>query len=319
MPFLHDLATNVKYPYIPCPSSLRYTLWTMSQSVRKVIIPVAGYGTRFLPATKAMPKEMLPIIDKPVIQYVVEEAVASGIEEVILVTSWTKRSVEDHFDDNHDLEAWLKHTGKKEQLKEVQAIGKLAKFIYVRQKGPYGSATPVLNAECLIGDEPFAVMFGDELFVGKKPRLRQLIETYETYGNPVMAAIPVDREATKRYGIIDPGAQVEKGIYQLKGMVEKPGPEKAPSHLASIGAYILTPDIFAAIKKTKRGHAGEMILLDAIVSLMKSRPVYARVLDGTYHDTGSKLGWLKANIEIALQRPDMSKETKQLVEKLVKR
>ena len=288
----------------------------MSHAVRKVIIPVAGYGTRFLPATKAMPKEMLPIIDKPVIQYVVEEAVAAGIEEVILVTSWTKRSVEDHFDDNHELEAWLKNAGKTDQLKEIQAIGKLARFIYVRQKGPYGTATPVLNAECLIGDEPFAVMFGDELFVGKKPRLRQLIETYEDHGGPVMAAIPVDPEATKRYGMVDPELQIERGVYRLKGMVEKPGPQKTPSLLASIGAFILTPDIFPALKKLKPGHGGERLLLDGICAVMRSRPVYARVLEGTYHDTGSKLGWLKANIDMALQRPDMAKDTRRLLRNL---
>lgn len=291
----------------------------MSRKVRKVIIPVAGYGTRFLPATKAMPKEMLPIIDKPVIQYVVEEAVASGIEDVILVTSSSKRAVEDHFDDNHELEAWLKHTGKDVLLKEIKGIGKLANFIYVRQKGPYGNATPVLNARHLIGDEPFAVLFGDELFTGKKPRLKQMIETYEKYGDPVLGVIPVDAEGTKRYGIIDPAAQVERGVYQLKGMVEKPGPEKAPSRLAAVGSYVLTPDIFKSIEKTKRGHGGELVLLDAIFGLMKTRPVYARVLEGEYHDTGSKLGWLKANIEMAMLRPDIGKETKALVKKIAKR
>lgn len=289
-----------------------------SQSVRKVIIPVAGYGTRFLPATKAMPKEMLPIIDKPVIQYVVEEAVASGIEDVILVTSWTKRSVEDHFDENTELESWLRKTGKHEQLEEIRSIGKLANFIYVRQKGPYGSSTPVLNARHLIGDEPFAVLFGDELFFGKKPRLKQMIETYEKYGDPVLGVVPVDDDGTKRFGIIDPGAQVEKDVYQLKGMVEKPGPERAPSHLAAMGNYILTPDIFSVIEKTKRGHNGEAVLLDAIFNLMKKRPVYAQVLEGTSYDTGSKLGWLRANIEVALRRPDLAADTKKLLKKLNK-
>jgi UTP--glucose-1-phosphate uridylyltransferase len=290
----------------------------MSQHVRKVIIPVAGYGTRFLPATKAMPKEMLPIIDKPVIQYVVEEAVASGIEDVILVTSMSKRAVEDHFDDNHELEGWLKRTGKEPQLKEIQAIGKLANFVYVRQKGAYGSATPVQNARHLIGDEPFAVLFGDELFTSKVPRLKQMIDVYEKYGDPVLGVIPVDAEGTKRYGIMDPAAQVEKGIYQVKNLVEKPGPEKAPSRLAAVGSYILTPDVFKAIEKTKRGHGGEMVLLDAIFMLMKSRPIYARMLEGTWHDTGSKIGWLKANIEMALERKDMAKDAKALVKKLAK-
>ncbi|MBU1348979.1 UTP--glucose-1-phosphate uridylyltransferase [Patescibacteria group bacterium] len=290
----------------------------MVQHVRKVIIPVAGYGTRFLPATKAMPKEMLPIIDKPAIQYVVEEAVASGIEDVILVTSMSKRSVEDHFDDNHELEGWLKRTRKGKILEEIRAIGKLANFVYVRQKGPYGNATPVLNCRHLITNEPFAVLFGDEMFAGEVPRLRQMIDTYERYGDPVLGVIPVDDEGTKRYGIIDPAAEVEPGVYQVKGMMEKPGPEKAPSRLAAIGAYVLTPDIFDAITATKRGHGGEMVLLDAIFNLMKSRPVYARVLEGEYHDTGSKLGWLQANIAEALRRPDMRTETRAYLKKAAK-
>ncbi|MBU1033299.1 MAG: UTP--glucose-1-phosphate uridylyltransferase GalU [Patescibacteria group bacterium] len=279
------------------------------KKVRKVILPVAGYGTRFLPATKAMPKEMLPIIDKPVIQYVVEEAVASGIEDVILVTSQSKHAVEDHFDDNKELEAWLQSTGKDKQLEEIREIGKLANFIYVRQKGPYGNATPVLNCRHLIGDEPFAVLFGDELFSGDKPRLKQMIEVYEKYQDPVLGVIEVDDRGTERYGIIDPAAEVEAGIYQLKGMVEKPGPKKAPSHLAAIGAYILTPDIFDSITKTPSGHGGELVLLDAIFGLMKTRPVYAKKLEGEYHDTGNKLGWLKANVNEALRRSDMKKET----------
>jgi UTP--glucose-1-phosphate uridylyltransferase len=290
----------------------------MIQHVRKVIIPVAGYGTRFLPATKAMPKEMLPIIDKPVIQYVVEEAVASGIEDVILVTSMSKRAVEDHFDDNHELEAWLKRTKKDAILEEIQSIGKLANFVYVRQKGPYGNATPILNCKHLIGNEPFAVLFGDELFSGNVPRLRQMIDTYERYGDPVLGVIPVDAEGTRRYGIIDPAAEVEEGIYQLKGMVEKPGPEKAPSRLAAIGSYVLTPDIFDAIRKTKRGHGGEHVLLDAIFTLMKSRPAYAVALQGTYHDTGSKLGWLQAIIAEALRRPDLKEETRTILKNAVK-
>ncbi|MFH1620516.1 MAG: UTP--glucose-1-phosphate uridylyltransferase GalU [Patescibacteria group bacterium] len=291
----------------------------MSQTVRKVIIPVAGFGTRFLPATKAMPKEMLPVIDKPVIQYVVEEAVASGITEVILVTSSAKRAVEDHFDDNLVLESWLKSTGKHAQLQEVRAVGKMANFVYVRQKGPYGNATPVLNCRHLIGDEPFAVLFGDEIIVNRKPRLKQMIEAFERYQDPVLAVIPVDAQGTKRYGIIDPSAEVEDGVFQLQGMVEKPGPEKAPSRLAAIGSYILTPDIFDSIENTKPGHGGEMVILDAIRGLMKKRPVYAKRIEGSYYDTGSKIGWLEANMEIAMQRPDMKKETRALVKKLAKR
>ncbi|MDQ7815337.1 MAG: UTP--glucose-1-phosphate uridylyltransferase [Patescibacteria group bacterium] len=291
----------------------------MTQKVRKAIIPVAGFGTRFLPATKASPKEMLPIIDKPVIQYVVEEAVASGITDIIIVTNQSKRAVEDHFDDNPNLESWLKASGKKNQLEEVRAIGRLANFVYVRQKGPYGTATPVMNAKSIVGDEPFAVLWGDEFFVGKKPRLKQLIEVYEKYGDPVLCTIPVDDEGTKKYGIIDPASEVERDIFQLKDVIEKPGPEKAPSRLGSVGGYILTPDIFEHIARLKRGHGGELILLDAIHSLMKKRPVYAKRVEGKYFDTGSKIGWLRANLELALARPDMAKETKALVKKLTTR
>jgi UTP--glucose-1-phosphate uridylyltransferase len=290
----------------------------MSQTVRKVVIPVAGLGTRFLPVTKAMPKEMLPIIDKPIIQYVVEEAVASGITEVILVTSHAKRPVEDHFDDNKELEGWLAKQGKKDLLKQIKEISGLANFIYVRQKGPYGNATPVLNVEHLIGDEPFAVLWGDDMFDCKVPRLKQIIDVYERYRDPVLGVVKVDAEGTKRYGMIEPLTHIEKCVYQLKSVVEKPGPERAPSRLAANGGYILTPDIFAEIRKLKPGHGGELITLDAIHGLMKSRPVYACEITGTYYDTGSKIGWLNANLAMALKRPDMAKDARALVKKLAK-
>jgi UTP--glucose-1-phosphate uridylyltransferase len=288
----------------------------MFSVIKKAVIPVAGFGTRFLPATKAMPKEMLPIIDKPAIQYVVEEAVASGIEEIILVTNSAKRAVEDHFDDNKELESWLTKQKKFRALEDIKKIGRLANFVYVRQKGPYGNATPILNVKHLIGDEPFAVLFGDEVMTGAEPRLSQMIATYEKYRDPVLGVIPTDDKGTEKYGIIDPGPEVEKGIYQLKGVVEKPGPKKAPSHLASIGSYILTPDIFDAIAHTKRGHGGELVLLDAIFTLMKKRPVYARLLEGTYFDTGSKIGWLEANLKMALERADLKDETKRMLKNL---
>ena len=263
-----------------------------------------------------MPKEMLPIIDKPVIQYVVEEAVASGITDVILVTSHAKRPVEDHFDDNIELELWLEKQGKHDLLDEIRRISKLANFIYVRQKGPYGNATPVLNAAHLIGNEPFAVMFGDELFANKVPRLRQMIDVYEKYKDPVFGVIETDDEGTKRYAIVDPAAQVEDRVYQLKGVVEKPGPEKAPSRLAAIGSYVLTPDIFDAIKHLKPGHGGELILADAISELMAKRPVYACDLEGEYFDTGSKIGWLKANIAMALRRKDLANDMQDVLKSL---
>lgn len=288
----------------------------MPMKVRKVVIPVAGFGTRFLPATKAMPKEMLPIIDKPVIQYIVEEAVASGIEEVILVTSHTKRPVEDHFDDAPILEHWLKIQGKKKALEDIKNISKLANFVYVRQKGPYGNATPVLNAASVIGDEPFAVLFGDDVFDGKKPRLRQMLDVFEKYGDPVIAAIKTDDAGTEKYGIIDPGAKVAPRIYEVKGVVEKPGPKKAPSRLAGVGGYVLTPDIFDAIRKLKPGAGGEYVTLDAIHALMKYRAAYACEIEGDYHDTGTKIGWLKANLAFALKREDMSQETRRMIKSL---
>ncbi len=288
----------------------------MAQRVRKVIIPVAGFGTRFLPATKAMPKEMLPILDKPVIQYVVEEAVASGITDIILVTSHTKRAVEDHFDENLELENWLKGKKKLGLLKEIQHISRMANFIYVRQKGPYGNATPVLNASHLIGDEPFAVLFGDDIYMGKKPRLRQMLDVFEKYGDPVVGVIKTNAHGTTRYGIVDPIAQVEKRVYQLRGVVEKPGPEHAPSRLAANAGYVLTPDIFPEIRKLKPGHGGEVVLLDAIQRLMKKRPVYACEIEGEYHDTGSKVGWLKANLALALERPDLARETRNMLKSI---
>ena len=281
-------------------------------------MPVAGYGTRFLPATKAMPKEMLPVIDKPVIQYVVEEAVEAGIKDVILVTSSAKRPVEDHFDDNAELESWLKKQKKKQALKEIQEIGKLANFIYIRQKGPYGNATPIRNAEYLIGDDPFAVLYGDEIFLGRTSRLKQMIKVYEKYGGTVLGVIPVKPELTKKYGIINPGERLSKNVVAVKGVIEKPGPEKAPSHLAAIGAYILTPDIFPEFRNLKPGKGGEYYMADAMASLMKKRPFYACILEGEYHDTGSKLGWLKANMDIALRRPDLKRDARKMLKGLLK-
>lgn len=283
---------------------------TAPSPIRKAIIPVAGFGTRFLPATKAQPKEMLPIIDKPVIQYIVEEAVASGIEEIILVTGASKRAIEDHFDYNHELQNWLKKQGKDELREEVKHIADMANFIYVRQKGPYGNGTPVLNCKDIIGDESFAVIWGDDLFVGdKKPRLAQLIETYRRYNDPVLTAIKIDDAGTKKYGVID-GTLVEQDVYQIKTIVEKPGPQRAPSRIGTIGAYILTPDIFDMLERTKLGKDKELWLVDAIFALSQKRSIYARLVSGTYYDTGSKLGWLEANVDFALKRSDLAGEFK---------
>ena len=286
------------------------------QKIRKVVIPVAGYGTRFLPATKAMPKEMLPVVDKPIIQYVVEEAVASGITDIILVTGASKRAVEDHFDYNYELQAWLRKQGKNETREEIKKIADMANFIYIRQKGPYGNGTPVLCAKDVIGNEPFAVLWGDEFFYNpKKPRLKQLIKVYEKYSDPVLTAYKTDKEGTKKYGILD-AVKIEKNIYQVNKIVEKPGPEKAPSNLASLGGYILTPDIFKALEETKLGKGGELWLVDAIFKLSKKRALYACEVEAEYYDAGSKIGWLKANIDFALRRKEIKGDFKKYLRKI---
>jgi UTP--glucose-1-phosphate uridylyltransferase len=286
------------------------------QKIKKLIIPVAGYGTRFLPATKAQPKEMLPVVDKPIVQYVVEDAIKAGIEDIILVTGSGKRAVEDHFGYNYELQAFLKKVGKTEMREEVKRIADMANFIYIRQKGPYGNGTPILCAKHLIGDEPFAVAWGDEFFYAeKKPQLQQLLEVYEKYTDPVLTAYEVDKEGTEKYGIID-GVEVEKDVFQVNTIVEKPGPDKAPSLLASLGGFILTPDIFEELENTKIGKGGELWLVDAIFALSKKRPIYAKKIEGEYYDTGSKLGYLRANVELALRRPDLKKDFKAYLKNL---
>ena len=288
-------------------------------SIKKLVIPVAGLGTRFLPATKATPKEMMPVVDKPIIQHVVENAVRSGITDIILVTGPSKRAVEDHFSPNYELVSWLKKTGKKNIAEEVKKIADMANFIYIRQKGPYGNGTPVLCAKEIIGNEPFAVMWGDEFIENaKKPTLKQVIETFEKYGDPVLTAYKVSAEDTKRYGVID-GREVEPGVFQVNKMVEKPGPKKAPSHYAILGGggYVLTPDIFEVLEKTKLGKDGELWLSDAIFSLSKKRPIYARAVEGVYYDTGSKLGYLKANVDFALRDKQLAKDFRKYLKTVI--
>lgn len=274
--------------------------------IRKAVIPAAGYGTRFLPMTKASPKEMLPIIDKPIIQYVVEEAVASGIEDIIIVTGYNKRAIEDHFDHNIELENYLKECGKEEQLAEIQKIAEMANFIYVRQKGPYGNGTPVLNAEAIIGDEPFAVLWGDEFIHADPPRLKQMMEVFDKYGDPVISGVRIEnKDYLSKYGIARI-KDVEDKIFEIEEIVEKPEPGQAPSNLATHGAYILTPDIFAALKNLKPGKGGEIWLTDGINELKKNHKIYAREIEnGKYYDTGNKLEYLKANLDFALKRDDI--------------
>ncbi|MBI2484632.1 UTP--glucose-1-phosphate uridylyltransferase [Candidatus Uhrbacteria bacterium] len=286
-------------------------------AIRKLIIPVAGYGTRFLPATKAMPKEMLPIIDKPTIQYVVEEAVASGITDIILVTGASKRAVEDHFDYNYDLQNWLKKQGKEELRERMKEIADMANFTYVRQKGPYGNGTPVLNCRHLIGDEPFAVAWGDEFFSSRVPRLKQLMDTYERHPGIVLTGLKVGDEGKRRFAIVDPVAEVQKNVWEIRGLVEKPGPEKARSNIAALGGYILPPDIFEALQHTKVGKNGELWLVDAIIALAKHHPMYVKIVEGVYRDTGTKEEWLKTNIALAMESKEFRHTLKPFLKTLL--
>lgn len=289
------------------------------QKIRKAVIPVAGYGTRFLPATKSQPKEMLPVVDKPTIQYIVEACAASGITDIIIVTSGNKRAVEDHFDRTPELEKWLEKAKKPELLKELREIPRLANFIYIRQKGGYGNGTPVLNAEPLIGDEPFLVCWGDEFFYNqnknKKNWIKEMVEAYEKYQDPIFSVMEVSAEDTKRYGIVS-GKEVAKNIFQVDKIMEKPGPEKTKSRLAVIGGYILTPEIFGILKKTKPGKDGELWLTDAIAKLLEKRAMYACKSEDKLYDAGTILGWLKANVELALHHPKVGAEFKDYLKKL---
>ena len=278
------------------------------KKIRKAVIPAAGFGTRFLPQTKAMPKEMLPVVDKPVIQYVVEEAVQSGIRDVIIVTGALKRAIEDHFDvPNADLIKNLEAGGKDELLKQTRAISEMANFIYIRQKGMYGNGTPVLSAEPVIEDDFFAVLWGDEFIYSKPPRLAQMMAVHEQYGGAVISGVRITKkEDLKRYGI----AEVETisgNVHRIKKIVEKPDPEDAPSDLATHGAYILPREIFGILKDQKPGTGGEIYLPEAIDELIKTGyPVYAcEVENGHYYDTGNKLEYLKTVISFALEHPDI--------------
>jgi UTP--glucose-1-phosphate uridylyltransferase len=291
----------------------------MAKKIRKAVIPAAGFGTRFLPQTKAMPKEMLPIVDKPVIQYVVEEAVNSGIEDVIIVTGALKRAIEDHFDvPNADLIQNLEAGNKIKLLEETKKISELANFIYMRQKGRYGNGTPVLTAEPVIDKEFFAVLWGDEFIYSKPPRLLQMIKVHEKYGGAVISAVRIKKkEDLKRYGI----AEVESvagNVFKIKKIIEKPDPEEAPSDLATHGAYILPPEIFDILRNQKPGTGGEIYLPEAIDELIKTGyPVYAcEIENGRYFDTGNKLEYLKTVVQIGLEHPDIDVDFKQFLKSL---
>ncbi len=291
----------------------------MQKKIRKAVIPAAGFGTRFLPQTKAMPKEMLPIVDKPVIQYVVEEAVDSGIKDIVLVTGALKRAIEDHFDvPNQDLIKNLKDGGKEELLEQTKKVANLANFIYVRQKGPYGNGTPVLAAEPIIEDEPFAVLWGDEFIYAKPPRLAQMMSVHEELGGMVISGMEIKKkEDLKRYGIGDL-EHVKGNVYKIKNIVEKPDPDSAPSNIMTGGAYIFPPEIFQALKEIEPGKGGELWLVDAINHLKDNgTPLYAVVIEnGKYYDTGNKLEYMKTVVDLALEHPDINGEFKEYLKSL---
>jgi UTP--glucose-1-phosphate uridylyltransferase len=273
--------------------------------IRKAVFPAAGLGTRFLPATKAQPKEMLPLVDKPIIQYGVEEAVQSGVANIILVTGRGKNAIEDHFDVSVELETFLEARGKKELLAEIRKISNLINFSYVRQGEPLGLGHAVLVTKALVGDEPFAVILGDDVIDAKPPALRQMIDVFQDVQGPVLAIERVPKEDVSSYGIID-AEEVRPGVYRIRDMVEKPPKNEAPSDLAIIGRYILTPDIFPALEATVTDRTGEIQLTNGLRHLLKQRPVYGCRVDGVRHDTGNKLGFLKAVVYFALRRPDLN-------------
>jgi UTP--glucose-1-phosphate uridylyltransferase len=288
------------------------------KKITKCVIPAAGYGTRFLPATKAMPKEMLPLIDKPIIQFVVEDAVSAGIEDIIIVTGWHKRSIEDHFDYPFELEKRLELSGKEKELAEIREIANLANFIYIRQKGPLGNATPILNARHLLGEEPFLVLWGDDFIKATPSRSQQLIAAYEKYGCSILSGYRTQKEAdTKKYGFVA-GEEVDKGVVRVKDIIEKPGPEKAPSDLAIVSGYVFTPEIFEAIEAVKPKGEEELVYTDALDVLLKSQEVYAiEIKNGKYYDTGDKFEYLKTLIDLGLEHQDYSQKLREYLKEAV--
>ena len=273
--------------------------------IRKAVFPAAGLGTRFLPATKAQPKEMLPLVDKPIIQYGVEEALAAGVANIILVTGRGKNAIEDHFDVSVELETFLESRGKMDLLAEIRKISNLINFSYVRQGEPLGLGHAVLVTRALVGDEPFAVILGDDVIDADPPALKQMIDVYHEVDGPVLAVERVPKEDVSSYGIID-AEEVRPGVYRIRDLVEKPPRAEAPSDLAIIGRYILTPDIFPALEATATDRTGEIQLTNGLRRLLKDRPIYGCRVDGVRHDTGNKLGFLKAVVYFALRRPDIA-------------
>lgn len=286
--------------------------------IKKAIIPAAGLGTRFLPATKAQPKEMLPIVDKPAIQYIVEEAVQSGIENIIIVTGRNKRSIEDHFDKSFELEQTLIEKEKFDLLKELKDVSNLANIHYIRQKEPLGLGHAILCAQQFIGKEPFAVLLGDDIMVSDKPALQQLINVYDEYCTNVIGVQTVEPAEVSKYGIIAPGKQM-KEICEVQDLIEKPSVLEAPSCIAIMGRYILQPSIFPLLQKGRKGAGNEIQLTDALQELCSDEIIYALQLEGSRYDIGDKLGYLKANTEMGLQRSEMREQLLTYLEHVVKR
>lgn len=277
----------------------------MNKKIKKAVIPAAGLGTRFLPVTKAQPKEMLPIVDKPTIQYIIEEAVASGIEEILIITGRNKKCIEDHFDKSVELELELEKSGKQEMLKLVREISDMVDIYYIRQKEPKGLGHAISCARTFVGNEPFAVLLGDDLVYNEeKPCLKQLMDCYNEYNTSILGVQTVDVKDVSKYGIIK-GIHIEGRVHKVRGLVEKPAVEEAPSNIAILGRYIITPQIFGILEETKPGRGGEIQLTDALSKLINEEAIYAYEFEGTRYDVGDKLGFLKATVEYALRREDL--------------
>jgi len=276
--------------------------------IRKAVIPAAGFGTRFLPQTKAMPKEMLPIVDKPIIQIIVEELVEAGIKDIVIVTGYHKRAIEDHFDHSFELEEKLKSSGKEKELSEVKRIAELANFVFIRQKGPAGNATPILNSEPVIGKEPFLVFWGDDFIVAYPSRARQLLSAFSKYQATILGAVKTTKpEDTLKYGFAA-GKKIDEGVILVEKLVEKPGPDNCPSDLAVVSGFVFTPEIFDCIRTAQKDlkPGKELVYIDALNILMKSQPIYAvEIKNGRYYDTGNKLEYLKTVVEFGLAHPEI--------------
>jgi UTP--glucose-1-phosphate uridylyltransferase len=287
----------------------------MSATIRKAVFPAAGLGTRFLPATKAQPKEMLVLVDKPVIQYGVEEAVASGVDNIVIVTGRGKNAIEDHFDVNVELESFLEQRGKREQLEEIRKISQMIQLAYVRQGEPLGLGHAVLVTKNLVGDEPFAVILGDDVIDAEPPALKQMIDVFDRVQGPVLAVERVPMEQVSSYGVvaIDEKDDLGPGVHRIVDLVEKPPREEAPSNLAIIGRYVLTPDIFPALEATASDRTGEIQLTNGMRRLLQERPLYACEIDGVRHDAGNRLGLLKAQVYFAMQDPELAGPLRQYI------